>query len=101
MMRPYVPSKPSYVKSAAPTVVRRPLAQHTPALTSMVPASVRVRRESAAVTKPKPKTSSYGGFCCTVKVEPTKAAAASKPQSIDDSYTAFLEDMKALGALDG
>lgn len=36
MMRPYVPSKPSYVKSAAPTVVRRPLAQHTPALTSMV-----------------------------------------------------------------
>ncbi|KAG2326937.1 hypothetical protein Bca4012_035850 [Brassica carinata] len=111
MMRPYVPSKPSYVKSAAPTVVRRPLAQHTPALTSMVPASVRVRRESAAVTKPKPKTSvatslsfkprAMVASAAPVKVEPTKAAAASKPQSIDDSYTAFLEDMKALGALDG
>lgn len=36
MIRPYVPNKPSYVKSAAPTVVRRPLAQHTPELTSMV-----------------------------------------------------------------
>lgn len=36
MSRPYVPQKPSYVKSAAPTVVKRPLAQHTPELTSMV-----------------------------------------------------------------
>jgi len=111
MMRPYVPSKPSYVKSAAPTVVRRPLAQHTPALTSMVPASVRVRRESAAVTKPKPKTSvatslsfkprAMVASAAAVKVEPTKTAAAPKPPSIDDSYSAFLEDMKALGALDG
>lgn len=29
-------AKPSYVKSAAATVVKRPLAQHTPELTSMV-----------------------------------------------------------------
>ncbi|KAF8088243.1 hypothetical protein N665_0548s0014 [Sinapis alba] len=34
-----------------------------------------------------------------VKVEPAKTSAASKPQSIDDSYSAFLEDMKSLGAL--
>lgn len=110
MIRPYVPNKPSFVKSAAPTVVRRPLAQHTPELTSMVPASVRVRRESATVTKPKPKTSIASSLsftpramasATTVKVEPAKTSAASKPQSIDDSYTAFLEDMKALGALDG
>ncbi|XP_010483978.1 PREDICTED: WW domain-binding protein 11 [Camelina sativa] len=110
MIRPYVPNKPSYVKSAAPTVVRRPLAQHTPELTSMVPASVRVKRESLAVTKPKPKTSMTTslGFrpraiasAAPVKVESAKTSAASKPQSIDDSYTAFLEDMKALGALDG
>ncbi|VVB17779.1 unnamed protein product [Arabis nemorensis] len=110
MIRPYVPNKPSYVKSAAPTVVRRPLAQHTPELTSMVPASVRVRRESATVTKPKPKTSIASSLSFTpramasaapVKVESAKAPAASKPQSIDDSYSAFLEDMKALGALDG
>ena len=30
------PQKPSYVKSAASTVVKRPLAQHTPELTAMV-----------------------------------------------------------------
>ncbi|KAF8644858.1 hypothetical protein HU200_066302 [Digitaria exilis] len=49
-----VTQQPSYVKSAAPTVVKRPLAQHTPELTAMVPASVRVKRESA-LPKPKPK----------------------------------------------
>ncbi|KAK4489830.1 hypothetical protein RD792_000474 [Penstemon davidsonii] len=106
MARPTAPQKPSYVKSAASTVVKRPLAQHTPELTAMIPASVRVRRESA-VPKPKPKTSS------TVlpsnkpvvappiaKKESTSLSSAAKPPSIDDSYTAFLEDMKALGALD-
>lgn len=36
VLRPTVPQKPSYVKSAAPTVVKRPLAQHTPELTAMV-----------------------------------------------------------------
>lgn len=34
--RMFVPPKPSYVKSAASTVVKRPLAQHTPELTAMV-----------------------------------------------------------------
>lgn len=34
--RPSVAQKPSYVKSAASTVVKRPLAQHTPELTAMV-----------------------------------------------------------------
>ena len=34
--RPQLPQQPSYVKSAAPTVVKRPLAQHTPELTAMV-----------------------------------------------------------------
>lgn len=34
--RPAAPQKPSYVKSAASTVVKRPLAQHTPELTAMV-----------------------------------------------------------------
>uniref|UniRef100_A0A1J3DGE0 Wbp11/ELF5/Saf1 N-terminal domain-containing protein n=1 Tax=Noccaea caerulescens TaxID=107243 RepID=A0A1J3DGE0_NOCCA len=110
MIRPYVPNKPSFVKSAGPTVVRRPLAHHTPELTSMVPASVRVRRESATVTKPKPKTSIATSLSFTpramastapVKVESAKTSATSKPPSIDDSYSAFLEDMKALGALDG
>ncbi|PIA40235.1 hypothetical protein AQUCO_02500141v1 [Aquilegia coerulea] len=101
------PPKPSYIKSAASTVVKRPLAQHTPELTAMVPASVRVRRETVAQkAKPKPPVS-------TVNVAPRVAApspvgtfqavnssSAPKIHSVDDSYSAFLEDMKALGALE-
>ncbi|WOG99535.1 hypothetical protein DCAR_0518888 [Daucus carota subsp. sativus] len=105
--RPYVPQKPSYVKSAASTVVKRPLAQHTPQLTSMVPASVRVRRESAVPKlKPKPPLSSAAAATlpkaapAVAKKESGTSSSALKPQSIDDSYMAFLEDMKALGALD-
>ncbi|KAH7857227.1 hypothetical protein Vadar_010360 [Vaccinium darrowii] len=106
--RPTVAQKPSYIKSAASTVVKRPLAQHTPELTSMVPASVRVRRETAA-PKPKPKQSLSSAPAAAIKPavappvskpEPVNSSSAPKPQSVDDSYTAFLEDMKALGALD-
>ncbi|PON93313.1 WW domain binding protein [Trema orientale] len=103
--RPLAPQKPSYVKSAAPTVVKRPLAQHTPELTSMVPASVRVRREmNAPKAKPKPSLSTSVAaskpVAPIVKTEATNSSSAPKPQSIDDSYMAFLEDMKALGALE-
>ncbi|KAJ6294197.1 hypothetical protein OIU76_022309 [Salix suchowensis] len=104
--RPHVLQKPSYIKSAASTVVKRPLAQHTPELTAMVPASVRVRRE-AAIPKPKPKAvtsttavATRPAAPTTVKPDSTYSSAAPKSKSIDDSYTAFLEDMKALGALD-
>ncbi|KAL7139125.1 hypothetical protein ABFS83_09G031000 [Erythranthe nasuta] len=107
MARQSAPHKPSYVKSAASTVVKRPLAQHTPELTSMVPASVRVRRESA-LPKPKPKASTFlptnrpivAPLRPLVKKESSSNSSAPKQKSIDDSYTAFLEDMKALGALD-
>ncbi|XVE57033.1 hypothetical protein DITRI_Ditri04bG0059000 [Diplodiscus trichospermus] len=104
--RPPLPQKPSYVKSAASTVIKRPLAQHQPELTAMVPASVRVRRETAAPrAKPKPlppsMTTTTKPLAPTIlKQEPTSLSSAPRPQSIDDSYTAFLEDMKALGALD-
>ncbi|KAH0454848.1 hypothetical protein IEQ34_016772 [Dendrobium chrysotoxum] len=105
--KPPAPQKPSYVKSAASTVVKRPLAQHTPELTAMIPASVRVRRESVLPkTKPKPLLSaaplpSRPALTTSItKPETSTAASAPKMQSIDDSYVAFLEDMKALGALD-
>ncbi|KAH6797390.1 proline-rich family protein [Perilla frutescens var. hirtella] len=104
--RPAPPQKPSYIKSAASTVVKRPLAQHTPELTAMVPASVRVRRESV-LPKAKPKTSTLSTPNRPIvappvaKQESIGSSSAPKPQkSIDDSYMAFLEDMKALGALD-
>ncbi|XP_072951695.1 protein EARLY FLOWERING 5-like [Typha angustifolia] len=103
-----LPQKPSYVKSAASTVVKRPLAQHNPELTAMVPASVRVRRESAnPKTKPKQQLSATASApkpsATTTIGKPVSMATSSttKAQSIDDSYTAFLEDMKALGALEG
>ncbi|KAF5734724.1 formin-like protein 5 [Tripterygium wilfordii] len=101
-----VPQKPSYVKSAASTVVKRPLAQHTPELTSMVPASVRVRRETAAPkAKAKPTLSSAAATTqpappTIVKPQFVNSSSAPKAQSIDDSYTAFLEEMKDLGALE-
>ncbi|GAV66719.1 Wbp11 domain-containing protein/NpwBP domain-containing protein [Cephalotus follicularis] len=104
-IRASVAQKPSYIKSAASTVVKRPLAQHTPELTAMVPASVRVRRETA-LSKPRPKSSSVSTIgAATQPAAPTivkseTVNSSSAPKSIDDSYTAFLEDMKALGALD-
>ncbi|XP_022768160.1 formin-like protein 5 [Durio zibethinus] len=104
--QPPLPQKPSYIKSAASTVVKRPLAQHQPELTAMIPASVRVRRETAAPkAKPKPLLSTITATTkpvapIIVKPESTSSSSALKAQSIDDSYTAFLEDMKALGALD-
>lgn len=102
------PQKPSYVKSAASTVVKRPLAQHNLELTAMVPASVRVRREtSAPKLKPRAQLLAPGGAFSSkpspamIKSQPSSSSSSSpKRQSIDDSYTAFLEDMKALGALD-
>ncbi|KAK8918280.1 hypothetical protein KSP39_PZI021524 [Platanthera zijinensis] len=109
-LKPTATQKPSYIKSAASTVVKRPLAQHTPELTSMVPASVRVRRETALPkTKSKPlvsgSTSSSRPAPSAISANKAAAAltiaAAPKVQSVDDSYMAFLEDMKALGALDG
>ncbi|KAJ8620721.1 hypothetical protein MRB53_029250 [Persea americana] len=106
-VKPSASQKPSYVKSAASTVVKRPLAQHTPELTAMVPASVRVRRETAIQkAKPKPQHSSVStaprpSAPVTIgRLESAAQPSAPKPQSIDDSYMAFLEDMKALGALD-
>ncbi|KAL8098000.1 hypothetical protein AgCh_030941 [Apium graveolens] len=73
---------------------------------SQVPASVRVRRESA-VPKLKPKPPSLASAATLPKAPPAVAkqesgisSSAAKPQSTDDSYMAFLEDMKELGALD-
>ncbi|TQD76966.1 hypothetical protein C1H46_037512 [Malus baccata] len=37
----------------------------------------------------------------SVKPESVNSSSAPKGKSIDDSYMAFLEDMKALGALEG
>lgn len=69
---------------------------------------MRVRRETALPkTKPKQQTSSSipapkpSASVVAGKAEMASASSAPKSQSIDDSYMAFLEDMKTLGALDG
>ncbi|KAH9571776.1 hypothetical protein CY35_02G110900 [Sphagnum magellanicum] len=101
-------AKPFYIKSAVATVVKRPLAQHTPELTSMVPASVRVRRENAPKLKPKTSTSTGTSTAAATAapVVPTPfvrlpaTTTSTKPPSMEDSYSAFLEDMKALGAFE-
>ncbi|KAM0979704.1 hypothetical protein ACFX13_015797 [Malus domestica] len=63
----------------------------------MVPASVGVRREMAAPkAKAKPSLSTTAA-----PTQSANSSSAPKGKSIDDSYMAFLEDMKALGALEG
>lgn len=59
-----------------------------------VPASVRVRRENAPKYKPKPAPLSAP----QVTLPAPRPPGAAKPGTIDDTYTAFLEDMKLLGA---
>jgi hypothetical protein len=75
-----------------------------------VPASVRVKRESA-LPKPKPKAQQQQQQSSTpsiskpsvtlIRSDARPSSSAPKPPSMDDSYMAFLEDMKELGALDG
>lgn len=76
-------------------------------LLCQVPASVRVRRETALPkSKPKPLVSTTATATqprptpTVMKLESVHPSSAPKPQTVDDSYMAFLEDMKALGALD-
>lgn len=60
------PQKPSYVKSAASTVVKRPLAQHTPELTSMVSFIPPIPPSSSPSPSP---TQSTLLFCCGMGTE--------------------------------
>ncbi|KAI6682952.1 hypothetical protein NL676_028865 [Syzygium grande] len=76
-IRPPIPPKPSYVKSAAPTVVKRSLAQHTPELIAMPTVTT-------TVAAPGPATP------IVVKPEVVSSSSAA-PKSIDDLYyMAFL-----------
>lgn len=74
-----------------------------------VPASVRVRRENAPKLKPKTSTltsmptSTTTATAAPVALAPfsrSSATTSMKPPSMEDSYSAFLEDMKALGAFE-
>lgn len=59
-----------------------------------VPASVRVRRENA----PKIKSKTVSTATVQVETNTSRPAGFATPTTIDDTYSAFLEDMKLLGA---
>jgi hypothetical protein len=61
----------------------------------MVPASVRVRRENAPKLKPKHAPVSATQVSTSV---PRPPGVVKPVGTIDDTYSAFLEDMKLLGA---
>lgn len=61
-----------------------------------VPASVRVRRENAPKFKPKPAPQVTAAQVPTSVPRPNTGVVT--PVTIDDTYSAFLEDMKLLGA---
>lgn len=65
-------------------------------LCSQVPASVRVRRENAPKFKPKPAP--VAAAQVTTSAPRPAGVGVVKPVTIDDTYSAFLEDMKLLGA---
>lgn len=98
--------------SASATVVKRPLAQNDKTVTSMVPASVLVRRE--AKPKAKGQSEEAAGFglapaAATAKA-PAPAAAAPGPAAprpaalpasgLDANYAEFMATMAELGALE-
>lgn len=60
----------------------------------MLPKS-KTKPSTAVATNRPPAAASV------VRQESSSLSSTPKPQGIDDSYMAFLEDMKELGALDG
>ncbi|KAK9813176.1 hypothetical protein WJX72_010156 [[Myrmecia] bisecta] len=116
--------------SGATTVVRMPKAQNDKSVTSMVPASLRIRREAAPTTTMRPrvlsglaaaKTPVVGpGFGLAPKLAPKAAAPSMAPApgpkpavpavaaaadgggtAMDRKYQDFLSEMAGLGALEG
>ncbi|KAG1675167.1 hypothetical protein FOA52_003390 [Chlamydomonas sp. UWO 241] len=111
--------------SGASTVVKRPLAQHDKALTAMVPASVRIRREQAAEEAVRKKARMHQGAAVTAasgfglapvsrpaQLTPLPSAAvaprakapmaplAGPPASTDSKYLEFMATMGELGAFE-
>mmetsp|Transcript_18607 Transcript_18607/g.39967 ORF Transcript_18607/g.39967 Transcript_18607/m.39967 type:complete len:460 (+) Transcript_18607:167-1546(+) len=98
------------------TVVKRPLAQNDKTLTSMVPASVRVRRDDskpAARRAPgqrapevgpgfglAPATKSVQHAVVTAGLQASTAAAPSAAPSTDAKYLEFMQSMSELGAFE-
>eukprot|EP00873_Tetraselmis_striata_P037015 jgi/Tetstr1/457279/TSEL_043884.t1 len=96
------------VVSAQTTVVKRPLAQNDRAITSMVPAALRVKREAAAAAAAKKRATLAPGFGLAPRPVASQAGASavtlssrSAAPSKDQSYLSFLEEMQELGAFDG
>jgi hypothetical protein len=93
--------------TGASTAVRMQPAVLNKAVTSMVPASVRVRREDAASRARAAKTASAAGMTASsgfglapVSRPAPRPAEEAKPVSVDDKYQEFMKQMQEIGALE-
>lgn len=81
----------------------RTAAQKNPAVTALVPASVRVHREKApSLMRPRAAVvAAKAGTGAAPNPMPAvaQAQAADSGANLDDSYDSFMADMKELGAL--
>lgn len=97
---------------AASTVVKMPRADQDKTVTSMVPASLRVRREAAAAAKPRrplvtaaPSAAPSIGDGFGLAPQPTAPAASQRrpvaaSSAFDKKYEDFMQEMAGLGALE-
>lgn len=99
---------------AASTVVKMPRAEQDKAVTSMVPASLRVRRESAApAAKPRRLVSAAPSAAPQIAFDFGLAPSAAPPLTavvtrqrkpvgtmFDKKYEDFMHEMAGLGALE-
>lgn len=93
--------------TGATTAVRMQPAVLNKAVTSMVPASVRVRREDAASRAKAAKSASAAGMTASsgfglapVSRPAPRPSEEAKPVSVDDKYQEFMKQMKEIGALE-
>ena len=112
--RPKADAAKTSTITAASTVVKRPLAQNDKSVISMVPASVRVRRDDARLgakqgvgggSRPLGPVVGPGfGLAPTSRpaVRPAEpaATAAAAPASTDSKYLEFMQTMSDLGAFE-
>ena len=85
----------TFTKSAAPTAAPTIRAEHNTALKTLVPASVRVKRQEAPGAK-RPRVAAGRSINAAPNVQASSAAGSGKAH--DDKYLSFLDEMADLGA---
>ena len=108
-VQPPAAKKEVPIISGASTVTKRIPAAQDKSVTSMVPASVRVRREAAAVARPVGGRSAAAGVGLGFGLAPSLAAPTAAASVVrqrvpalaaapDEKYQNFMSDLEGLGA---